>query len=118
MSTEKGRSGEERAARYLKRRGYQLLERNVRAGRGELDIVARKGELLAFVEVKSHRSREQGILAVHADKCERLRSAASAYLGRHPQFATLQCRFDLIILTPASGFNPFPKIEHLKDVFR
>jgi len=90
----------------------------VRAGRGELDIVVRKDDLLAFVEVKSHQSREQGLLAVHTDKCDRIRSAAVAYLGRHPQLATLQCRFDLIILTPASGFNPFPGIEHLKDVFR
>lgn len=118
MSTEKGREGEARAARYLKRRGYEILDRNVRGGRGELDIVARKGEMLAFVEVKSHQSREQGLLAVHEDKCERLRSAANAYLGRHPGLATLQCRFDLIILTPASGFSPFPAIEHLQDIFR
>ncbi len=118
MSTIKGRKGEERACRYLKRRGYEVIDRNVRAGRGELDIVARKGELLAFVEVKSHQSREQGLLAVHDDKCERLRSAANAYLGRHTELATLQCRFDLIILTPRDGINPFPEIEHLQDVFR
>jgi len=118
MSTEKGRSGEEKAAGYLKRQGYQLLDRNVRGGRGELDIVARKGDLLVFVEVKSHQTREQGILAVNENKCERIRSAATAYIGRHPQFASLQCRFDLIILTPRGGLNPFPKIEHLQDVFR
>jgi len=80
--------------------------------------VALHGEILAFIEVKSHQTREQGLLAVHADKCERLRSAASAYLGRHQEFAGLQCRFDLIILTPGKGMNPFPKIEHLQDVFR
>ena len=118
MSTLKGRKGEEQASRYLKRHGYEIVDRNVRAGRGELDIVARKGDLLAFVEVKSHQNREQGLLAVHEDKCERLRSAALAYLGRHPQLATLQCRFDLIILTPRGGINPFPKIEHMQDVFR
>lgn len=118
MSTEKGRRGEERAARYLKRRGYRVLERNLRAGRGEIDIVARKSDLLAFVEVKSHKTREQGLLAVNEEKCERIRSAALSYLGRHPGLAALQCRFDLIILTPASGINPFPCIEHLEDVFR
>ncbi len=118
MSTEKGRVGEERAARYLRRHGYLIVDRNVRAGRGELDIVAQKDEIVAFVEVKSYQAREDGLLALHADKCERLRSAATAYLGRHPRFAALQCRFDLIILTPGSGFNPFPNIEHLIDVFR
>ncbi|HKI60371.1 MAG TPA: YraN family protein [Mariprofundaceae bacterium] len=118
MSTAKGQEGEARASRYLRRRGYKVVDRNVRAGRGELDIVARKGELLVFVEVKSYQNREQGLLAVHEDKCDRLRSAASAYLGRHRQFASLQCRFDLIILTPNGGINPFPKVEHLQDVFR
>jgi putative endonuclease len=118
MSTAKGRDGEERACRYLKRRGYRIMDRNVRAGSGELDIVAAKDEILALVEVKSYRSRDEGLLAVHEDKCRRLRSAATAYLGRHPHLATLQCRFDLIILTPRGGINPFPRIEHLPDAFR
>ena len=48
MSTAKGQVGEERASRYLKRRGYKVIDRNVRAGRGELDIVARKDDLLFF----------------------------------------------------------------------
>ena len=118
MSTAKGQAGEERASRYLRRRGYKVVDRNVRAGRGELDIVALKDDLLVFIEVKSYQNREQGLLAVHEDKCDRLRSAASAYLGRHSQFATLQCRFDLIILTPSVGISSFPKVEHLQDVFR
>ncbi|MDT8375746.1 MAG: YraN family protein [Mariprofundaceae bacterium] len=118
MSTEKGRRGEDRAARYLKRRGYRIVDRNVRAGRGELDIVSLKNNTLVFVEVKAYPSREQGLLAVSGDKCERLRSAANAYLGKMPGFTGLQCRFDLIILTPGGGMNPFPHVEHLQDIFR
>jgi len=118
MSTAKGRRGEDRAALYLKMRGYKIVDRNVRAGRGELDIVSLKDETLVFVEVKAHQSREQGLLAVNSDKCERLRSAANAYLGKRPKFTGLQCRFDLIILTPRDGLNPFPSVEHLQDVFR
>jgi len=118
VSTEKGRRGEARAARYLKRRGYKVVDRNVRAGRGELDIVSLKNDTLVFVEVKAHQSRDQGLLAVNDDKCKRLRSAANAYLGKRPEFTGLQCRFDLIILTPRGGINPFPRIEHLQDVFR
>jgi len=115
MSTKKGRDAEEKAARHLKWRGYAVLDRNARAGRGELDIVVRKGDVLAFVEVKQRPNREDGLMAVHADKQQRLRSAASAWLGRHPQLARLQCRFDLIILTPGK-FRA--RIEHLRDVFR
>ncbi len=118
MSTEKGRRGEDRAARYLKLRGYKIVDRNVRAGRGELDIVSLKNDTLVFVEVKAHQSREQGLLAVSDDKCKRLRSAANAYLGMMPRFTGLQCRFDLIILTPRGGMNPFPRVEHLQDIFR
>ena len=118
MSTVKGRRGEDRAALYLKMRGYRIIDRNVRAGRGELDIVSLKDDTLVFIEVKAHQSREQGLLAVNSDKCERLRSAANAYLGKRPKFAGLQCRFDLIILTPRDGLNPFPNVEHLQDIFR
>jgi len=115
MSTKKGRDAEEKAARHLRWRGYAILDRNARGGRGELDIVARKANVLAFVEVKRRPNREDGLLAVHADKQTRLRSAASAWLARHPELAQLQCRFDLIILTPGKWFS---RIEHLRDVFR
>jgi len=115
MSTRKGRDAEEKASCYLRRRGYTVLDRNARAGRGELDIVVRKTDVLAFVEVKRRLNREDGLLAVHRDKQERLRSAATAWLARHPGLAQLQCRFDLIILIPGKWFS---RIEHLRDVFR
>ncbi len=120
MSTAKGRSGEDRACRYLRHRGYTILGRNLRLARGELDIVARHNDLLVFIEVKAHRTRESGLLAVSEDKCARLQSAALAWLGQHPEFRDLQCRFDLIILTPNSRLPAWlpPHIEHMKDIIR
>jgi len=115
MSTARGREAEERAARYLTRRGWRVLDRNARGGRGELDIVARKGEVLAFIEVKRRERREDALLAVHADKQARLRSAAQAWLTRHPEHADLSCRFDLILVRPGFAGS---RIEHLPDVFR
>lgn len=115
MSTEKGRKAEEKAARHLTLHGYRILDRNARLARGELDIVAGKGEILAFVEVKMRPRREAGLLAVHKDKQARLRSAASAWLAGHSEYRDLQCRFDLIILTPGRFLT---HIEHLRDVFR
>jgi len=118
VSTAKGRKAEDAAARYLQHHGYELLDRNARGGRGELDIVARQGDILAFVEVKAHKQRDASLEAVHANKCERLRSAALAWLSRHSKYAILQCRFDLIILTPSQGLIGEPRLEHLKDIFR
>jgi len=121
VSTARGREAEARAARYLRRRGYRILARNVRLARGEIDIVAlqtlTKGapdeKILAFVEVKSRKHREDALEAMHADKCRRILSASQAYIAQHPNLAVLQCRFDLIILI--SGYW-FPKIEHLKNI--
>ena len=118
MSTKKGRAGEDRAADYLQRQGYTILARNVRGGRGEIDIVAQRGELLAFVEVKAHQQRDASLQAVTEDKCARLHSAAEAWLSRHPKAALLQCRFDLIIVSPVYGVVSRAGIEHLEDIFR
>ena len=120
MSTAKGNSGEELASRYLKRKGFAILDRNARLGRGELDIVAIREDLLLFVEVKSHKSLESGLLALHPDKCARLQSAAETWLGKHPDYARLQCRFDLIIVTPRIGLSSWlpPRIEQMEDIIR
>lgn len=118
MSTSQGRSGEDLASSYLNRRGYTILGRNLRLGRGELDIIACSETLLLFVEVKTHKTRESGLLAVNEDKCARLYSAAEAWLAKHPAYAGLQCRFDLIIVTPRMGLPRWvpPRIEHMKDI--
>lgn len=120
MSTVKGQRGEQQAASYLQRRGFTILDRNVRLARGELDLVARRGDLLLFVEVKAHQSRESALLALHADKCARLQSAAQAWLALHPDSAALQCRFDLMIVTPRVGLPAWlpPAIEHMEDIIR
>ncbi|MDX8402069.1 MAG: YraN family protein [Mariprofundaceae bacterium] len=117
MSVRRGRAAEARVARWLTRQGFSILDRNARLGRGEIDIVAREGDTLAFIEVKAHKVREASLLAVGTEKRERLLSAAQAWLGRHPDLAALQCRFDLIILTPRGRLSP-DRIEHMKDIFR
>ncbi len=120
MSTAAGQRGEQAACSYLQRHGYNILARNVRLARGELDIIARKQQLLIFIEVKTHRNRESALLAVTTDKCRRLQSAANAWLGQHAQYATLQCRFDLIMLTPRDSWLKWPtyRIEHIRDIIR
>lgn len=120
MSTRNGNIGETQASHYLQHRGYRILDRNARLGRGELDIVALSRELLIFVEVKAHHNRESALLAMHEDKCARLKSAAEQWLALHPRYASLQCRFDLIIITPRLGLTAWlgPCIEHMEDIIR
>ena len=91
------------------------MARNVRAASGEIDIIARKTDLLVFAEVKSRSHRNDALLALNDDKARRLKAAAQSYLGCHPEHAALQCRFDLIILTLGRWFA---HIEHMKDVLR
>ena len=80
-----GRDGEDVAARYLRRRGYTLLDRNRRSEGGEIDIVARDREgAIVFVEVRTRRGRGAALAAlesVDSAKQERLRLGAAAYLA-------------------------------------
>ncbi|MDQ7003613.1 MAG: YraN family protein [Ghiorsea sp.] len=118
MSTAKGKKAEDTACKYLEKQGYQIVERNKRLGRGELDIVVTLGDILAFVEVKGHQYRTSSIEAMHQDKQQRMVSAAQTWLGQHPNYMYHQCRFDLVIVTPSSMKLLPPKIEHIEDIIR
>lgn len=78
-----GRRGERLAARFLRRRGLRILERNVRCGRGEIDLLALEGQTLVFVEVKSRtdRSWRSGLEKIDRDKRRALRRACRRYLA-------------------------------------
>jgi len=95
-----GREGEARAARFLEARGYRIVARNVRADRVEIDLIARRGGLLVFVEVKSRRASEHGRAAEAVDqrKQRRLRRGAHAWLASNPVEArrTRSRRFDVV----------------------
>lgn len=95
-----GAEGEGRAAQYLASRGYRIAARNVRAGGVEIDLVATRGRLVAFVEVKTRRSSRFGQPeeAVDAAKRARLVRGAAAWLREHavqPRPAR-RIRFDVI----------------------
>lgn len=97
-----GRSAEERAASYLTSLGFDIVARNVRGPGGEIDIVARDGRTLVFVEVKARRSRAYGtaLAAVDARKRARLRALAADYLQFLPP--GMEARFDVLAIDGAS----------------
>jgi putative endonuclease len=111
-----GAEGEARAAAHLRRRGYRIVARNVHAGGVEIDLIARRGSLFVFVEVKTRRSRSLGPpeQAVDAHKRARLVRGAAAWLHAHPGVAR-RARFDVIVCEPDPKANW--RLRHLKGAF-
>ena len=121
-----GNYGEKIAARYLMRHGYIIRERNYRAGRYEIDLIAASLFTVAFVEVKTrtYRPEEIGVLsapsaAVDADKKRFTRIAARNYLHEHP--TGKKRRMDVIEVwlsdTPVNGRPKLIKIRHFKGAY-
>lgn len=107
-----GRRGEDRALEYLRGLGYHIVERNFRCKLGEIDIVARDGSTLVFVEVRTRRSARFGSALDSVGRTKQLRIArlAAAYATmRRPRFES--CRFDVIGITR-------DRVEHIRDAFR
>lgn len=93
--------GERLAARHYRLRGYRILAANVRSGGYELDLVARRGRRLVFVEVKERAGSSYGggVGAVDREKRRRVRRAAAAWLQTHPEAASLEVRFEVAAVT-------------------
>ncbi len=113
-----GRWGEERAARYLRLRGWRIVESNYRCRFGEIDLIASRGGVLAFIEVKTRKDASHGEARefVTEAKQRRLLAAASLYLAEHE--TDLQPRFDVVeIYAPQGAETRFPKINHIENAF-
>ena len=108
-----GAAAEALAARFLAARGLAIVARNWRRRCGELDLVARDGDTLVFVEVRLRRGGEFGGAAasITAAKRARIVAAASLYLAGLPHAPP--CRFDAVLL---DALDP-ARIEWLRDVF-
>ena len=93
--------GERIAARHYRLRGYRILGANVVAAGHEVDLIARRGSRLLFVEVKERSSEGfgGGIGAVNGEKRRRVRHAAGSWLQAHPETAALEIRFEVASVT-------------------
>lgn len=111
-----GQVAESEAERYLQRKGYRILERNVRTPSGELDLVVQAADVLVFVEVKARRTAAYGgaAQAVDGRKQARIVRLAAQYLARH-HIRNRPCRFDVVLCT---GRPTSPcAIEHIENAF-
>ncbi len=109
--------GESLASSHLKSRGYEILERNYRWGRGEIDLVAREGERMVFVEVKTRRSLRFGLPqeAVTVHKQRQLSKVALAYLQAQ-NLLDAPCRFDVIAIH-LSSLCELVRLEQIENAF-
>lgn len=96
----KGMHAETLCAFLLRLQGYRILARNWRVPVGEVDIIARRGKVLAFVEVKSRDTEDAARAAVSARQRKRIEKAAGAYLAMHPECANMHVRFDVMAVVP------------------
>ena len=108
---ETGTQYEERAAEYLIAQNYQILERNYRIRSGEIDIIARDGTVLVFIEVKYRKNDESGnpLEVVDIRKQRKIIKVARYYLYQK-KYGDVPCRFDVVGICGSH-------IEHIKDAF-
>ena len=97
---QRGLSAESRAALLLIAKAYRILARRWKTPFGEIDIVARRGSVVVFVEVKARDSIDGAVEAVTERTKRRIIGAAELWLARHPQDAKGGVRFDVIVVTP------------------
>jgi putative endonuclease len=99
-----GLSAEARAAAWLMAKGYRILAKRFRTPYGEIDIVARRRNLLAFIEVKARASLDEAAYAVTPRQQARIINAAQAWLQvwlvAHPEHADFELRFDAMLIAP------------------
>lgn len=115
MKDSLGEAGERAAAEYLERKGYRILHRHYRFGRGEIDIIARDGGTIVFVEVKTRSGSGYGEPeeAVTPSKVKQVRKIAAAYLAQR-RIGECDCRFDVIAVLAEGGRMA---VRHTEDIF-
>ncbi|MBB4567592.1 YraN family protein [Rhizobium leucaenae] len=104
----RGHVSEYAAALFLFFKGYRILAIRHRTKLGEIDIIARKGDLAVFVEVKARRGEQEVIDAVSFSAQKRIRAASDLWLARQPDYALLSQRYDIVAILPGRWPRHFP----------
>ena len=100
LALARGARGEWLAAFFLRLNGYSIEDRNFRCKSGEIDIVARKGDQIIFVEVKARPSVQEALDSVSFRAQRRITNAANVWISRRKDYARLSWQFDIIAIVP------------------
>jgi len=95
-----GISAESRAAAWLIGHGYRILARRWKSPLGEIDVIARRGGLLVFAEVKARANLDDAAESLNQRQQRRIAAAAEIWLGTNPDYANFNMRFDAILVAP------------------
>lgn len=109
---QRGRAAEARATAALEAEGWRVLARRARTGLGELDVVAEREGLLAFIEVKARPTLTDAAFALGAAQQRRLAAAAEAWMAANPGHGAAGVRFDLLLVDAAGA------VRRIVDAFR
>jgi putative endonuclease len=107
----RGHRAETIALWYLRLKGYRLLSRRFKCHAGEVDLVMRKGDTTAFIEVKSRRTADDAVISVTPHQAKRISAAAATWMARDAIAARSHCRFDIV----AVSSNHWP--THIENAF-
>jgi putative endonuclease len=115
-SSTKGARGETKASQYLSGRGYAVIARNFRSRTGEIDIIAQKDGVLAFIEVKTWGTLTEADLEYSIGRTKRRRIAETArlFMARRPEFAGMRTRFDVVF---CRGGDSDAGVRHIENAF-
>lgn len=107
-----GRRAENLAAWYLRTKGYTILERRYKTHSGEIDIIAKRRNILAIIEVKQRATREAAEASLSTQAEKRISATAGDFYSRTPAVQTMEMRFDLIFVVGRW------RITHILDAWR
>ncbi len=115
-----GKWGEAQVGKWLTKHGYRLLAAGFRCRMGEIDLIAQKGDVLAFVEVKLRKNDHfsAAMEQVTLPKQRRIRITAEYFLSQHSEYASYQCRFDVAEVYAPDGIETKrPKLNYIEQAF-
>ena len=97
---------------YLRAKGYRIIARRFKCPVGEIDLIARRGDVLVFIEVKARRTVDEAAHALSAKQRRRIERASEAFRLSRPDFNRYGVRFDVLLVGRGIGFN------HVQDAWR
>jgi putative endonuclease len=106
-----GRRAETLAQWWLRLKGFGIITQRVKTPKGEIDIIARRGRLVVFVEVKMRNDFDKAIEAVTGRQTKRIVAAAQYWRGQQKNLTDVDCRFDIILV------KPYLLLKHIKNAF-
>jgi putative endonuclease len=110
-SYKRGVAAESRAKGFLEAKEYRILAHRYKTKGGEIDLVAKRGDHLAFVEVKGRKTHDEAAWAVLPRQQARIAIAAEVFLGEHAELAHCSASFDVILVAPGQGCS------HIEQAF-